>query len=117
MSVVVELTGLEVFGHHGVDEDERERGQRFVFDLRWEAPDAALSDRLEDTVDYRDVAACVRAVSDGRQFRLIEALAGAVADALLERFPVERVVVRVRKPHLNLPVQHSAATVTRVRPV
>ena len=111
--IEVELAGLEVFGHHGVDEDERERGQRFVFDLGWEIGDGALSDRLEDTVDYRAVAACVREISDSRRFRLIEALAGAVADALVERFALRRVTVRVRKPHLNLPVEHSAATVTR----
>ena len=113
--IEVELAGLEVFGHHGVDEDERERGQRFVFDVRWEAPETATSDRLEDTADYRAVAACVRADSDGRRFQLVEALAAAVADELFERFPLRRVSVRVRKPHLNLPVEHSAATVTRER--
>ncbi len=109
----IELVGLEVFGHHGAYEDERAEGRTFLFDVSFELPHA--SDELDRTVDYDDVAACVREVSDSRQFRLIEALAGAVADALLERFGVEHVTVRVRKPHLNLPVRHSAATVTRTR--
>jgi 7,8-dihydroneopterin aldolase/epimerase/oxygenase len=113
--IEVELAGLEVFGHHGADEEERARGQRFVFDLRWSAPETAVSDRLEDTIDYREVAACVREVSNSKRFTLIEALASAVADAILERFAVTTVSVRVRKPHLNLPVRHSAATVTRTR--
>jgi dihydroneopterin aldolase len=75
------------------------------------------SDELADTVDYREVVACVRTVSDGRSFSLIEALAGAVADALVEQFPIRRARVRVRKPDVRLeaPVDYAAATVERPR--
>ena len=54
-------------------------------------------------------------VSDGRAFQLLEALAAAVADALVARFPVERVRVRVRKPDVVLdpPVEFAAVRVTR----
>jgi dihydroneopterin aldolase len=43
------------------------------------------------------VAACVREVSASRSFNLIEALAQAVADSLIERFPVRSVRVQVTK--------------------
>lgn len=112
--MIVELEGLEVFGRHGVLEDERRDGQTFFYDIRLEVSDAALSDRIEDAVDYREVTACVQELSDGRQFNLLEALAAAVADAILERFDVERVRVRVRKPQPGgLPMAFSAATVER----
>ena len=114
----VEVIGLELHGFHGVNEDERRDGQRFVFDLWLDVPDtAASSDRIEDAVDYREVVACVRGVSDGRKFQLLEALSAAVADAVLARFPVERVRVRVRKPEVQLgvPVEHAAATAERAR--
>ena len=111
----IELAGLEVFGYHGVNEDERRDGQRFLYDLELEVGEAGSSDRIEDAVDYREVAACVRDVSESRAFHLLEALAAAVADAVLERFPVERVRVRVRKPDVRLPVEHAAATVERSR--
>ena len=114
----VEVIGLELHGYHGVNEDERRDGQRFLFDLWLEVPDtAAASDRIDDAVDYREVVACVREVSDGRTFRLLEALSAAVADAVLARFPVERVRVRVRKPDVRLdpPVEHTAATAERAR--
>jgi dihydroneopterin aldolase len=116
LSVTVELAGLEVFGRHGVYEEEQREGRTLLYDLWLDVPDAALSDRLEDTVDYDEVAACVREVSDGRRFQLLEALAGAVADALLERFPLSRARVRVRKPGIRpagLAVEWSAATVER----
>jgi 7,8-dihydroneopterin aldolase/epimerase/oxygenase len=118
LSVTVELHGLEVFGRHGVLEGERRDGWPFLYDVWLELSDSALSDQIEDTVDYREVAACVRDVSDGRRFHLLEALAATIADTLLERFQPERVRVRVRKPGLEvagLPAAHSAATVERER--
>ncbi len=114
--IVVEVEGLELQGHHGASADEQERGQRFLFDVRLEVSDSALSDRLEDAVDYREVARCVRDVSDGRRFALLEALAAAVADAIVAAFPVEAVRVRVRKPDVRpggFDVAWTAATVER----
>jgi dihydroneopterin aldolase len=118
VTITVELHGLELFGRHGVLERERREGQTFLYDIWLDVSDAALSDRIEDTVDYRAVAMCVREVSDGRTFHLLEAVAAAVADGLIERFPLERVRVRVRKPGLEvegLRAAYSAATVERVR--
>ncbi|MDQ3778089.1 MAG: dihydroneopterin aldolase, partial [Actinomycetota bacterium] len=90
--MIVELVGLEVFGHHGVDEDERTAGRTFSYDVALEVPRPQL-DELGATVDYRAVAACVRDVSDARPYRLIENLAAAVADELAQRFRVEQVRV------------------------
>jgi 7,8-dihydroneopterin aldolase/epimerase/oxygenase len=114
--IVVEVSGLELRGHHGASEGERERGQTFLFDVRLEVSDAALSDRLEDAVDYCEVVRCVQEVSEGRRFALLEALAAATADAIADSFPVERVRVRVRKPEVRpagLTVEWTAATVER----
>jgi dihydroneopterin aldolase len=114
--VIVELEGLEIFGRHGVEEEERREGRTFLYDISLEVPESALSDRIEDAVDYREVAVCVQEISEARDYQLIEALAAAVADALAERFPVRRVRVRVRKPDprpAGLNVAYSAATVER----
>jgi dihydroneopterin aldolase len=115
--IEVELHALEVRGFHGALPEERERGQRFLFDVWLVVPDAVLSDNLEYAIDYRDVAVAVREVSDGHAYHLLEALASGVADELLARFPAERVRVRVRKPDVELdpPVEYSAATVERSR--
>jgi dihydroneopterin aldolase len=112
--ITVELHGLEVFGKHGVLDHEREDGQMFLYDVRIESASAPPSDRVEDTIDYRDVADCVREVSDSRAFHLLEALASAVADSVIDRFEVERVEVRVRKPAPSgIPAEYAAATVVR----
>jgi dihydroneopterin aldolase len=99
--ITVEVRDLRVFGRHGVHDAERERGQDFVFDVELAVGERGTSDRLEDAVDYVEVARVVQKVSDGRRFNLLEALATAVADELERRFAPERVRVRVRKPEVR----------------
>jgi dihydroneopterin aldolase len=98
VSVTVELRDLRLFGRHGVHAFEKEQGQDFVFDVDLDVGERGLSDRLEDAVDYREVAQAVLEVSDARSYDLLEALATAVADELLRRFGAERARVRVVKP-------------------
>lgn len=116
--VIIDLHGLEVRGFHGALPEEKEQGQPFLFDVRLIAHDAGVrSDQLADTVDYTAVAARVREICEGHRFNLIEALAAAVADDLIEHFPVSRARVRVRKPEVRLdsPVEWTAATIERGR--
>jgi dihydroneopterin aldolase len=111
----VELSGLHVFGYHGVEEEEQRLGQLFLYDVGLEVGDRGASDRIEDAVDYREVALAVREVSE-RRYQLLEALATAVADRLYEQFRPERVTVRVRKPQVKpagMTVEHAAVTVSR----
>lgn len=98
MSVTIELRGLRLHGRHGVYPHEKKHGQDFVFDVQLDVGERGLSDRLEDAVDYGEVARTVHEVSDARSYDLLEALATAVADELLRRFGAERAVVRVTKP-------------------
>jgi 7,8-dihydroneopterin aldolase/epimerase/oxygenase len=111
----VELYGLHVFGYHGVEEEEQRLGQLFLYDVEMEVGERGASDRIEDAVDYREVASTVREISQ-RRFNLLEALAAEVAEALIERFAVEHVRVRVRKPQVKpagLTVEFSSVTVER----
>jgi dihydroneopterin aldolase len=100
---VIRLEGLSVFGHHGARPYEKEAGQRLEVDLELEARDgrAETSDRLQDAVDYDQLYRAVREVVEGRSFHLLEALAAATADTVLERFGVQRVRVRIAKQNLG----------------
>jgi dihydroneopterin aldolase len=117
--VTIELHGIVLHGFHGVLEEERREGQRFLVDveLDLEHEQAARSDRIGDAVDYRGVVSQVRAISDARAYQLLEAFAAAIADALLDDWPVRAVRVRVRKPDVVLdpPVEYAAVSVERRR--
>ena len=99
--ITVEVRDLRVFGRHGVYEDEQARGQDFVFDVELDVGERGTSDRLDDAVNYVEVARVVQEVSDAQQYALLEALASAVADELERRFSPDRVLVRVRKPEIR----------------
>jgi dihydroneopterin aldolase len=117
--MTIELMGIVVFGRHGYLEEERRLGQRFLVDLWVDVDDeAAVSDRIEDTLDYRRLAAHVHDVFAGPSILLLEGMAGAVADGIIDRFAAaQRVRVRVRKPDVVLepPVEHAAVIVERAR--
>jgi len=96
------LTGMEFHAFHGVHEYELERGARFVVDLEMTAS-PPVNDTLNETVDYSRVYASVKKIVTGASFKLIESLAAAIADAVMEAEPmVTSLVVRVHKPHAPL---------------
>ncbi|OGF17669.1 MAG: dihydroneopterin aldolase [Candidatus Eisenbacteria bacterium RBG_16_71_46] len=100
---VVRLEGLSVFGHHGARPYEKEAGQRLEVDLELDPVDdrAERSDRLGDAVDYDRLYQTVREVVESKSFHLLEALAAATAEAIIERFAVRRVRVRISKQNLG----------------
>lgn len=115
----ITLRGLRYLARHGVTLEERLEPQPFEVDvvLRADLAAAAAADDLASTIDYAAVFAIVGEIVEGRSFRLIEALAAAVADAVLERTAAAEVIVRVRKPRAPLPgpFEHVEVELTRRR--
>lgn len=115
--VEVELRGLSIFTHHGVSEAEREVGQRLEIDVSFDVPDcdAVLTDRVEDTIDYAEVADIVALAATERSFRTLERLGHLIAERLAERYGCESVRVRAAKPEPPLPLAVEEAAVEVVR--
>ena len=109
MNGVILLRNLEFQARHGATAVERKLLRRFQVDIDIAYPleAAAKSDRLGDTVDYNQICAVVVELGTGRTFHLIEALAGALVDAIAERCPQAGITVEVRK--LNPPCPGSPA--------
>jgi dihydroneopterin aldolase len=110
----IALTGLTVFGRHGVFAHEREDGQDFVVDLRLQLDlsAAAASDDVTDTVHYGELAEKVAAVVGGEPVDLIETLAQRIADVALADDRVRSVAVTVHKPHAPIPLTFTDVAVT-----
>jgi dihydroneopterin aldolase len=101
----ITLRGMRFLGRHGVELEERLEPQPFEVDVvvRADLSRPAASDDLADTVDYSAMFSTVQGIVERQSFRLIEALAGAIADALLADPQIEDVEVAVRKPKAPLP--------------
>jgi dihydroneopterin aldolase len=115
--VTIEVTGLSLYTHHGVTAAEREIGQRLVLDVRFDIgePDALITDRVEDTVDYGEVCQVIALIAQARSYRTLERLCSVIADRLASQFGAESVTVKASKPEppIPLPVESVSVEVWR----
>lgn len=100
MSDRIVLHNMVFQGRHGVLEHEQLETQPFHIDVElvMNLQPAAVDDDLAKSVDYSQVFDVTRQIVESTRFRLLEALAEAIAHELLVDFPVQEVGVRVRKP-------------------
>jgi dihydroneopterin aldolase len=118
MNDTVFVNGLVLHAHHGVGDDEGRIGQQFLLDLVLELDlaNAARTDKLVDTVSYAEIIEVASAAFRARRYRLVEAAAGAVADALLSSFGrIERLRITVHKPHAPIAAVFGDVGVTLYR--
>lgn len=112
----ITLTGLTVYGYHGVFDFERREGQNFIVDvtLHTDTRAAAASDALIDTADYGTLAEDIAAIIAGEPLNLIETLAERIAEHCLT--VAARATVTVHKPAAPVPVAFDDVSVTITRP-
>ena len=121
MSDRITLAAMRFEGHHGVSEEERLLPQPIAVDLEVEADlaRAGLTDDVADTIDYGPLVALCQGVVERNSFRLLEAIAAAIADRVLSTTGARAVTVRVRK--LAVPVDAdmdwAQVQIRRERPV
>lgn len=95
----INLEGMEFFAHHGCYEEERKTGGRFLVDLHIDADlyDAELSDKLEETIDYKSVYDIVKKEMD-QPSSLLEHVGRRIINMLVSAFPlIEYAEVKVSK--------------------
>jgi dihydroneopterin aldolase len=111
--VTIEIVGLSLYTHHGVEAAEREVGQRLVFDLSFDVSDcdATVTDRVEDTIDYGEVCQQVALAAQERSYKTLERLCSAIADRMMDRYNADAVTVRATKPEPPIPLPVEEVTV------
>jgi 7,8-dihydroneopterin aldolase/epimerase/oxygenase len=120
MSDAIFINGLVLHAYHGVMPHEGKVGQPFVLDLVLDIDltEASRTDKLRHTVSYELLVRTVSEAFCARRYRLVEAAAGAVADAVLDRYPLLRSIrITVRKPHAPIAATFDdvGVTITRAR--
>lgn len=108
----IELLGLELFGHHGVLQHEKDYGQSFLVDVRIEV-EAEAEDDLAKTVSYADIANLIEVSFNAEQNDLLETLSHRLRSAVLSSS--ERIVaceLSVHKPAAPLTQKFQDVVVT-----
>ena len=118
MSDMIFVSGLLIHAHHGVMAHEAKVGQRFVIDMEIaiDLAPAAASDKLVDTVSYASIVETATRAFTAKSYRLVEAAAGAIADAVLGASTgITAVKVTVHKPHAPIAAIFGDVGVTLLR--
>lgn len=111
----IRIQGLEIYARHGVFEEERRLGQRFIVDavLNTCLREAGKKDDLSLSTDYGAVCKRITQVMQEKPCLLIEAAAERTAEALLLSFPaVESLELTIHKPQAPIPLSFADVAVS-----
>jgi dihydroneopterin aldolase len=102
----ITLTGLKVYGYHGVLNKERKKGQEFIVDISvsYKSNKAVDTDDIEYAINYSEIALIAKQVIEGEPKNLIEKVADDIATKIIEKFDVKTVRVTLHKPNAPLDV-------------
>jgi dihydroneopterin aldolase len=100
----IRFNNMIFYAHHGYYQAERELGQKFQVDMEldFDFDNAIQSDDLKDTVNFETVYQKVHHIFSSYKFTLLETLADRIAVEILDGFPVNSILIRVRKPNVPL---------------
>jgi dihydroneopterin aldolase len=118
MSDRILIHRIAIFAYHGVHAEEERLGQRFYvsLDCRLDLSAAGRDDDWDSTVCYAQLTEIVSRIATGQRFRIIEALAEAIAAAALSKFPrIEAITVTIQKPSAPVPAIIEGVTVEITR--
>ena len=100
----IRLNNMIFYAHHGYYQAERELGQKFQVDMELDCDFTKViqTDDLENTVNFEDVYKKVHHIFSNYKFTLLETLADKIANEMLKDYPVNAILIRVRKPNVPL---------------
>jgi len=114
----IRVTGIKAFGYHGVLPHEATEGQEFIVDLliTLDLRAVSLSDDLNESINYADLAQIAHDNIVGERVQLIERLAGRIAEEISSAYSqITSVSVTVHKPHAPVTVDFEDISVTITR--
>ena len=108
MPLTIQVEGINVYGTHGVYEQEKKKGQEFRIDLQIELRENILnfenykSESFDNSVNYENLVNEVINVSDNNSFDLIETFAYEILNSLKKYNNISKATVTIHKPNSPL---------------
>jgi dihydroneopterin aldolase len=113
----VTIVELEVFYCVGLTDEERAKPQRLLLtvDMSLDFSSAAVSDRIEKTINYHSVVDDLLKFGEARNWKLLEKLVSNIADFIMAKYKPLAVLVEAKK--FVIPqARHVSVTLTKSRP-
>ena len=98
---IVRIKNLKILGRHGVYEFEKEKEGLFELDIEMflDLKKPADTDNLKDTVNYDEAVSIIISIFTEKSYNLIEAVGDKICSKLLKHYPINKVIIKIRKPH------------------
>jgi len=114
----IKITGLKIFAHHGVFEEETQNGQDFYVNalIYLDCRPAGVTDVLEKSVNYGEVSHFITTFLQEHTYKLIETAAEQTVKALLLEYSlIEKIEFELCKPQapIGLPFENVSVTIER----
>lgn len=109
------IKGLEIFAHHGVYDNEKQKGQRFIInaEIFLNTINASKTDNIDDTLDYGQVCEYMKNYMVINQINLLETLTNDLARKLLLTFPqIKNLILEICKPEAPIPMKFDTVSIT-----
>ena len=108
MPLTIQVEGINVYGTHGVYDQEKTNGQNFRVDLLIELKENILnfenykSESFENTINYENLVNEVINISDNNSYDLIETFAYEILNSLRKYNNILKATVTIHKPNSPL---------------
>ncbi|MEC8882273.1 MAG: dihydroneopterin aldolase [Pseudomonadota bacterium] len=85
----------------GLNDWEREKKQDIILNivLHTNMKKSGDSDKIEDSVNYKDITKRIINIVENSSYQLLEKLASSIAHEIIYKFDVEKVEITIDKPH------------------
>lgn len=110
----IRIDNLEVYAHHGVFPEEKEKGQYFYVNavLFTDTRQAGLSDDLNFSTNYSEVCDFIVDEMQKKTYDLIECVAENLAIKILLKFErIRQIDLEIRKPHAPMQLTFESVSV------
>ena len=113
----ISILNLKIPGNHGVYDFEKKTEGTFELDIELflDLRIPCSTDQLKDTIDYAKATDIIIRVFNEKQYNLIESVGEKICKELLNKFPAEKVMIKIRKPHAPIQANFDTVEVQLIR--
>jgi len=113
----VRILNLKIPARHGVYEFEKDKDSIFELDVEMhtDLSIAGQTDDLKDTINYNEAVSVITDIFTQKDYYLIEAVGQTICKKLLADFKIQKVVIKIRKPHAPIMANLDTVEVELVR--
>ena len=95
--MIIKINEIQLFGYHGLYEEEKENGQKFIISLSIDIDYTDKNDKIGNTVDYTKIINEVKYAFNKKRYNLIESLAVEISDNLMKNKKINSLDISIKK--------------------